>query len=145
MNKKELTLASVPTYKAGKGAMFLLNTHLSRSTEPLVNLFLEKCKKTTFEEKIRSELAVYSDACIEAFLSEDKEILTENFRKISDFQYRYFQEMIPNNTRQIWSNGLASGDYLLKLCGAGGGGFMLGFTENLEQLNSQDIEIIYRV
>jgi mevalonate kinase len=33
--------------------------------------------------------------------------------------------------RGLWSKGLESGDYILKLCGAGGGGFVLGFSDKL--------------
>jgi mevalonate kinase len=43
---------------------------------------------------------------------------------------------------------LDNGDYFLKLCGAGGGGFMLGFTDNWintrRALSGCDLEIIYR-
>ena len=67
----------------------------------------------------------------------------ENLRKLSDFQYQYFQEMIPKKYQQIWMDGLVSGDYTLKLCGAGGGGFMLGFTEDFERVNLQEIETLY--
>jgi len=30
---------------------------------------------------------------------------------------------------------LDTGDYYLKLCGSGGGGFLLGFTKNLRAVN----------
>jgi len=143
MSKKGLHTVSIPHSNEGKGGVFLLNTHISRSTEPFVNLFLEKCKNPEFEHKISTELVHYSDACIEAFLQQYENVLIQNLQKLSEFQYQYFQEMIPENFRKIWSQGLTSGDYTLKLCGAGGGGFMLGFTEDFEQVNLQDIEIVF--
>jgi mevalonate kinase len=33
----------------------------------------------------------------------------------------------------IWQNGIDTNDYYLKLCGSGGGGYILGFTEDLER------------
>ena len=49
---------------------------------------------------------------------------------------------------EIFKQGIENGDYFLKLCGAGGGGFMLGFTENWnatsELLQEYKPEIIYR-
>jgi mevalonate kinase len=46
--------------------------------------------------------------------------------------------MIPDSIRPVWEQGLKSGAYTLKLCGAGGGGFLLGIAQNtatLEKLN----------
>jgi len=143
MSRQELHTVVIPHLNEGKGGVFLLNTHISRSTEPLVNLFLEKCKNPKFEQKISTELAPHTDACIDAFLQKNKKILFDNLRKLSKFQYQYFQEMIPKNYHQIWADGLASGDYTLKLCGAGGGGFMLGFTEDFESVNLEEIEIVF--
>ncbi len=144
MSRQALRTVSVPHLNEGKGGVFLLNTHISRSTEPLVNLFLEKCKNPKFEQKISTKLALYTDACIDAFLQKNKNVLYDNLRKLSEFQYQYFQEMIPKNYHKIWMDGLASGNYILKLCGAGGGGFMLGFTQDFEQLNFEEIEIVYK-
>jgi len=135
MSKNGLQTVATPHLNEGKGGIFLLNTHISRSTEPLVNLFLEKCKNPEFERKISTELAVYTDECIDGFLQKNKKTFSENLRKLSDFQYEHFQEMIPEKYRQIWMDGLTSGNYTLKLCGAGGGGFILGFTEDFKHVD----------
>jgi mevalonate kinase len=39
--------------------------------------------------------------------------------------------MIPDRFKPCWKDGLTSNDFSLKLCGSGGGGYLLGFTENL--------------
>jgi mevalonate kinase len=46
--------------------------------------------------------------------------------------------MIPTKERALWTRGIESGDYILKLCGAGGGGFILGHSQkyNLEEMKS---------
>jgi len=144
MSKNDLSTISLPHLNEGKGGMFLLNTHIARKTGPLVRTFLEKCKNPSFNQLIETELAIYTDNCITAFLQTNKPILFDNLRKLSDFQYQHLQEMIPKNFRKIWKDGLTSNDYLLKLCGAGGGGFMLGFTEDFDRINLTDTEIVYR-
>ncbi len=144
MSQQELRTVVIPDLNEGKGGVFLLNTNISRSTEPLVNLFLEKCKNPEFEQKISTKLAPHTDACIDAFLQKNKNVLFDNLRKLSDFQYQYLQEMIPENYRQIWADGLSSGAYALKLCGAGGGGFMLGFAEDFDTVDLGEIEIVYK-
>jgi len=117
----------------GEGAIFLLNTGRSRRTEPLVNLFLEKCKTEHFSNLCDNVLAPITDNCINAFLSGDKDSLFEFFRELSDFQFRHFGPMIPKLYNELWENGLKYENFYLKLCGAGGGGFLLGMTKNLKE------------
>lgn len=40
--------------------------------------------------------------------------------------------MIPENFMPAWQWGLDSGIFQLKLCGSGGGGFLLGFTTDYQ-------------
>jgi mevalonate kinase len=46
----------------------------------------------------------------------------------------------------LWKMGLESDNFYLKLCGAGGGGFILGFTPNINEttklLDEHNIKII---
>ena len=55
--------------------------------------------------------------------------------------------MIPAQFHELWRKGLESNDYYLKLCGSGGGGYILGFTENLERaqlaLKDHKLEVVY--
>ena len=107
--------------------LFLLNTQKARKTEPLVQLFLDKCKKDKiFKQLCAKELVLYNDNCIEAYLTNNEALLWENMRNLSAFQAKYFGAMIPDFLVKIWQEGLESNDFYLKLCGAGGGGFMLG-------------------
>jgi mevalonate kinase len=46
---------------------------------------------------------------------------------LSHLQFASFEEMIPPNIRAIWAHGLETREFALKLCGAGGGGFFLGY------------------
>ena len=64
-------------------------------------------------------------------MENDRSFLFHHLWLISKFQWDFFPEMIPTNMRGFWLNGLDSGDYVLKLCGAGGGGYILGFSEKL--------------
>ena len=134
---RELVTARIPEYNEGKGCLFLLNTGRARRTEPLVNLFLEKCKLESFDHLCRDQLTVYTNRCIHAFLQKDVGTLLENFQHLSDFQYHHMRPMIPKLFQDLWSRGLEKGHYSLKLCGAGGGGFLLGMTENLETIKSE--------
>ena len=140
---KNLSIVDIPDPKEGNGAIFLLNTRRPRRTEPLVNLFLEKYQSHNFGRRCLTELFPATNACIASFLSLDKDSLWKNFKILSQFQYVHLTQMIPPLFKELWKKGLENHDYYLKLCGAGGGGFLLGLTKNFEKLSSilKDCEI----
>ena len=122
--KAELGVAeNIPDYR---DQFFLIDTGIARKTAPLVHIFLEKSKDINYQQRCDAELIPAVDEAITAFLAADWSGLFEQWHEISFFQYKYFSEMIPKAFRQIWLDGLAGDDYKLKLCGAGGGGFILG-------------------
>jgi mevalonate kinase len=41
--------------------------------------------------------------------------------------------MIPENIFNAWKRGLDTNAYYLKLCGSGGGGYILGFTKDYDK------------
>jgi len=122
--KKQVEIVEdIPKFQ---GLFFLIDTGISRKTAPLVNIFLEKSKDINYRDRCDAELIPAVDEAIAAFFASDQENLFEQWHEISFFQYKYFQKMIPAPFRQVWLDGLAGSDYKLKLCGAGGGGFILG-------------------
>lgn len=133
INEGKIETVLLPEFSKNRGGIFLLNTGRDRRTEPLVNLFLEKCKSEDFSALCGTVLNPITDACINSFLKSDTRSLYEFFRELSDFQFRHFNPMIPPNFQPLWRDGLKSEDFYLKLCGAGGGGFLMGITRNLEK------------
>ena len=61
--------------------------------------------------------------------------------------FKYFKPMIPSQFHEIWKKGIESNDYFLKLCGSGGGGYILGFTRDIEKtksvLKDYKLEVVY--
>ena len=55
--------------------------------------------------------------------------------------------MIPSEFHDLWRKGIETNTYYLKLCGSGGGGFMLGFTKDYEEtekaLKGYRLEVVY--
>jgi mevalonate kinase len=108
---------------------FLLNTGYPRQTGPLVKIYQEKLKDPHFKKGCAEILACEVNFAIQSVITGSKENLFHHLWHISKFQWDYFQEMIPVDQHKLWTKGLDSGDYILKLCGAGGGGFILGFSD----------------
>lgn len=105
---------------------FLINTGKARQTGPLVQLFLGKCSAEPFQQQVEATLKPAVDAAIQAFLDLDEARLFSSTGAISRFQLTHFREMIPDEFLPLWERSLEGGDFRMKLCGAGGGGFLLG-------------------
>lgn len=134
---------------AKKQVCFLINTHLPRKTEPLVQVFLKKCEEEIFDLACQKELAIYNNNAIDALINSQYSQFFEAVHLISTFQYEHFQPMIPDLIKKIWENGLHSNHYQLKLCGAGGGGFTLGFSSDWEktkaELSNFDLQVVFNL
>ena len=147
-SKNEIGTVGIPDSVEGKGAIFLLNTGQVGNTQPLVQHFLERCKEEGFRNMLKNKFKKYNDASIEAFLKNEGKSLLKNVKSLSKVLYEHFQPMIPKVYRQLWNEGIESNAYYLKLCGSGGGGFILGFTENFEvakdKLSDYQLDVIHR-
>ncbi|HDR89911.1 MAG TPA: mevalonate kinase [Bacteroidetes bacterium] len=113
-----------------KGAFFLVNTGMPRKTAPLVDLFMERCRDKTYKQKIMKELLSLNDVCISHVMNGITEGFEREMEKLSAFQQEHFRPMIPGIFTEYWENGLDTGDFYLKLLGAGGGGYLLGYARD---------------
>lgn len=147
-SKTDLEATGIPSQKKGKGAVFLMDSEQIGETASMVEIFMEKMKNEGFRKMISEEFATHTDACIKDFLDGNVQSLFKNMKQLSRVVLGNFKPMIPQNFHQIWQKGLDSDEYYLKLCGSGGGGFFLGFTENyentLELLKDYKLEMVYR-
>ncbi|MDR3273290.1 MAG: mevalonate kinase [Flavobacteriaceae bacterium] len=134
--------------KEGKGAIFLINSGLPGETEPMIQIFFEKLKSDGFRKTLKEEFIRYNNACIETFLNKDMKPFFHNLKNLSIWALNHFTPMIPKDFLQIWKKGIETNTYYLKLCGSGGGGYILGFTQDYqaaeEMLKDYKKEVIYR-
>lgn len=140
--KDQFKLANIPSLTAPY-QLFLLDTKIPRSTGPLVEYFQNRLKDQHFDEMVSQQLIPYNELAIKALLNSDQLAFEENFRQISHFQINHQAAMIPEQLHELWKMGLKDQIFSLKICGAGGGGFMLGLTHDFEKtrslINSFDI------
>ncbi|WP_116127573.1 hypothetical protein [Lewinella sp. IMCC34183] len=111
---------------------FLLDTGRERSASPLIQRFLATWDRDP--APIVSDWREPADAAIAALLSGDREELHRCTAAISEFQLARFPDFIPEAFHAVWNGGE---DYRLKLCGAGGGGMLLGLARDREATASQ--------
>jgi mevalonate kinase len=147
-SKNNLEATGIPSQKEGKGAVFLLDSEQVGETEPMVNIFMNKMKNEGFRRMLNEDFANYTDACIDDFLHGNINSLFGNVKQLSKVVLANFKPMIPKAFHQIWQQGIDTNAYYLKLCGSGGGGYILGFTEDYkntqEILKNYKLELVYR-
>ena len=146
-DEKIINTVGIPRNKFTKeGAIFLVNSGAPGKTAPLVKYFLERCEDPLYRKMIDTEFIPTNNKCIESLLSGKNNEFFNSLKHLSQIEFDHFQRMIPHSIRQAWETGLKTDDYNMKLCGSGGGGFMLGFTSDFnkarETLKQLDLDII---
>ena len=147
-SKDDINVTGIPSQKSkGAGAVFLLDSGKTGSTAPMVSIFMEKMKSEGFRKMISSQFIKHTNICVDSFLSGDINKLLQNTKKLSRIVFENFKPMIPDEFHHLWKKGIDSGSYFLKLCGSGGGGYILGFAPDIEQakkdLKDHSLEVVY--
>tara|TARA_B110000196_G_scaffold169521_2_gene145597 strand:+ start:1139 stop:2068 length:930 start_codon:yes stop_codon:yes gene_type:complete len=146
-NKVETTWIPSQFYN-GTGAVFLLDSGESSDTAPMVEIFFESMKNKEYSKIIKEDFINTTDNCVDDFLKADFKSLFLNIKKLSKVVLKNFKPMIPEDFHNIWAKGIESNDYFLKLCGSGGGGYILGFSQDFEKaksaLRDYKLEVVYK-
>ena len=147
-SKKDIKVTGIPSQKSiGNGAVFLMDSGKIGSTAPMVNIFMEKMKKDGFRKIMNEKFIRHTNLCVDNFLNGDLSALFNNTKKLSRIVLKNFKPMIPKEFHSVWKKGIDNDSYFLKLCGSGGGGYILGFTDNFEvakkQLRDHKLEVVY--
>lgn len=147
-SKSKIEPTGIPSQsQKGKAAVFLLDSGMTSETAPLVSIFLDNLEAPAFRKMMKHEFIAISDRCIEHFLSGNISDLFSDVKKLSSVVLEHFSPMIPKRFRAVWKKGIDTNAYYLKLCGSGGGGYILGFTQDLPKAKSiladHQLEVVY--
>jgi len=140
--------AGIPSQtESGKGAVFLLDSGITGETAPMVQIFMENMKHEGFRNMLKDQFIKHTDACVDDFLQGNVKSLFSNIKQLSKVVLENFKPMIPQEFHTLWKNGIETNTYYLKLCGSGGGGYILGFTKNIEKtriaLSDYKLDVVY--
>ena len=147
-SKDNIEPAGIPSQtEDGKGAVFLLDSGSTGETAPMVHIFMENMKQEGFRKMLKDKFVKHTDACVDDFLKGDVKSLFGNIKQLSHVVLDNFKPMIPKQFHNLWKQGIDTNDYYLKLCGSGGGGYILGFTEDIDKarksLQGHNLEVVY--
>ena len=148
-SQNEIQVTKMPEEKAlGYGGIFILDSGTSSDTSSMVSLFFKKMEDENFNYMMKNQFIKYSKTCINEFLKGNINSMFNSIKILSEITLKNFQPMIPNKFTKLWDEGIRTDNYFFKLCGSGGGGFILGFTLDLERtfknLKDYKKEIIYK-
>ena len=147
-SKDVLEPTGIPSQpQAGRGAVFLIDSGSMGETAPMVNIFMQNMESPSFRKMIKEQFISYSDRCVEHFLTGDIKSLFGDLKRLSKTVLTHFKPMIPEQFHSLWKTGIDTNAYYLKLCGSGGGGYILGFTEDISKaqsvLKDHRLEVVY--
>lgn len=119
-------------FKKNKETYFdisLVDTGIARQTSTWVNTFMKMTKEEEFARLLTLSYLPANEICIASFLENKYAHFWKSLKIISQLQYTYLRDFIPHSLWKSWEQGLRYNEFYLKLCGAGGGGFMLCFAK----------------
>jgi len=118
-----------------KNGLFLLHFRRNGKTGELVTNFKNKCRSDPeYLNKLQQEYIPANNECIMSLTDlYNSKRFSSAIRNITLLQLVVFNEMIPEKLVRLTNYGLENNLFYLKLCGSGGGGYFLGFTENIEE------------
>jgi mevalonate kinase len=127
----EITILNQSVYPANLYSVFLIDTGAARKTGDLVQHFMSNCKEIDYMASVQRMIS-YNNTCIGAILEDNAERFIQHLPELSIVQHALFRSIIASSLLTFWQQGFQSGHYFVKLCGSGGGGFLLAFVKNEE-------------
>lgn len=122
----------------------LIDTKIKSNTKPLVNHFKQQRENLVFLNGFQAEYLPCVKTCIDTMISGDNDLFFNSLKKLTKSQLQFLRPMITDNTMDLFT---ADYDFRLgvKISGSGGGGFVLGFTDDMPKASDllKDFEVIW--
>lgn len=112
--------------------VFLIDTNIKSNTKPLVQHFRKKLEDPEYQKEFKTTYVPCVSACINHLIAGEKEAFFSSLRQLTNGQLRFLRPMITDNTIDLF---LEKPDFHfgVKISGSGGGGYVLGFTDDVER------------
>ncbi|MCF8363120.1 MAG: hypothetical protein K9G70_10910 [Prolixibacteraceae bacterium] len=111
-------------------SVYLIDTGEKSNTLNLVDWFKKQLNKSDFSKNTETYFLDVTRNIVQS-IGKKRPLAMNELQILSEYQLSYLSPMIPKVFRKHFSSGLNTGDFVLKLCGSGGGGFVLAFVKNV--------------
>ena len=115
--------------------IFLIDSKIKSPTAPLVKHFKELREDIVYLNKFNNEYIPLVTDCIKTLINNNNDDFFTSLSQLSKLQLELLTHTIPNDTRELFLKDINKDGFQVKLCGAGGGGYLLGFCKNIEKMN----------
>ncbi len=115
--------------------IFLIDTKIKSPTAPLVEHFKKLRQDNIYLEKFDNEYIPLVSNCIGSLTSKNDDDFYTYLYRLSQLQLELLSHTIPESTRHYFLKNIKEDGFQVKLCGAGGGGYLLGFSDNIDKTN----------
>ena len=122
----------------------LIDTKIKSNTKPLVEHFKQQRENPDFLKRFQTEYQSCVRDCIDTMISGDKELFFNALKQLTKGQLEFLRPMITDNTMDLFTTNYDF-HFNVKISGSGGGGYVLGFTDDLEKTSKllSDFDIIW--
>ena len=114
--------------------VYIIDSRIESSTKKMIKTFEDKMIDSEFRLFFNNKFITNTNQCIDHLIN-TPELFRNSIKELSNDTYNNFYEMIPNNIKNKWKEGIRNDSYYMKLCGSGGGGFFLAYDFD-NQINS---------
>lgn len=107
----------------------LIDTNIKSNTKPLVEYFKRQRENDEFLTGFQSDYLPYVTGCIDTLIQGNVEGFFTMLQGLTLAQRRFFEPMIPESTTELFES-TYDFRFGVKILGSGGGGYILGFTDD---------------
>ena len=122
----------------------LIDTKIKSNTKPLVNHFKAQREDPEFLSRFQSEYVPYVTSCINSMIEGDKALFFNSLKQLTKGQMEFLRPMITGNTLDLFTSDYDF-NFGVKISGSGGGGYVLGFTDDVSKTTDllKEFEMIW--
>ena len=122
----------------------LIDTKIKSNTKPLVDHFKQQREDASFLNRFQNEYVPCVTSCINSMVEGNKELFFNSLKQLTKGQLEFLHPMITDNTLELFTTDFDF-NFGVKISGSGGGGYVLGFTDNVEKASAllKQFEVIW--
>lgn len=122
----------------------LIDTKIKSNTKPLVNHFKAQRENPDFLNRFQTEYLPCVKACMDLMVSSETDLFFKSLKQLTKGQLEFLRPMITDNTLDLFTIDYGF-NFGVKISGSGGGGYVLGFTDDVEKASNmlKNFEVIW--
>lgn len=115
--------------------IFLIDSEIKSDTKTLVDYFKTQLENPSYHKAFDELYYPFVGRCINSLVSGDTDLFFDDLLHLSYYQKALMCPMITDNMLPLFSLKRDDVHFQVKICGSGGGGFFLGFSDDIEKTN----------